>query len=156
MVGQKTYQKVIKTKEANDQARQMYGKAIALDPVYALAYTRSAITHWTEWSFGWSQDPQSLERAFELAQRALALDDSLPEGRSVLGNVYSWKKQHEKAIAELEKSVALNPNYADGIATLGDIQRNLSYQTQGGSISLPAQSRQNRTISAGSYIWWKA
>jgi adenylate cyclase len=38
-----------------------------------------------------------------------------------LGNLYLWKKQHERAIAEIEKSVALNPNYADGIATLGNI-----------------------------------
>jgi tetratricopeptide (TPR) repeat protein len=36
-----------------------------------------------------------------------------------LGEVYLWKKQHEQAIAELEKAIALNPNDADGLAMLG-------------------------------------
>jgi adenylate cyclase len=39
----------------------------------------------------------------------------------VLGEVYLWKKQHERAIAELEKAIALNPNAADQLAELGNI-----------------------------------
>ncbi len=109
------------TKEANAQARQMFEKAIDLDPEYALAYCRLGLTHLMEWAFGWTQDPQSLEQAFELAQRAIALDDSLPEAHSVLGDVYLWKKQHEQAIAELEKTIALDPNDADGLTDLGSI-----------------------------------
>jgi len=70
---------------------------------------------------GWSQDSRSLERAFELAQRAIALDDSLPEAHAILAEVYLWRKQHEQAVAELEKTIALNPNDADGIARLGNI-----------------------------------
>jgi adenylate cyclase len=66
------------TKEANAQARQMLEKAIELDPQYAQAYASLGLTYWTEWNWRWSQDPQNLERAFELAQKAIALDDSLP------------------------------------------------------------------------------
>ena len=109
------------TEEANDQARLMFEKAIDLDPEFALAYALLGLTHVHEWSFGWSQDPQSLEQAFELAQRAIALDDSLPLGHFISGEVYLWKKQHEQAIAELEKTIALNPNDADWIAGLGNI-----------------------------------
>lgn len=109
------------TKEANLQARQMFERAIDLDPEFALAYALLGLTHAQEWSLGWSQDPQSLEQAFELAQRAIALDDSLPLGHYVLGEVYLWRKQHEQAIAELEKAIALSPSDADGIAGLGDI-----------------------------------
>jgi adenylate cyclase len=69
----------------------------------------------------WSQDPQCLERAFELAQRAGDLDDTLSEAHFVLGEVYLWKKEHERAIAEIEKSIAMSPNYADAIAELGDV-----------------------------------
>jgi len=99
----------------------MYERAIDLDPEFAAAYAFLGLTHFHEWSLGWSQDPQSLEQAFELAQRAIALDDSLPEAPAILGEVYLWKKQHEKAITELEKTIALNPNDADGIARLGNI-----------------------------------
>ncbi|TET85022.1 MAG: tetratricopeptide repeat protein, partial [Desulfobacteraceae bacterium] len=109
------------TKEANIQARQMYERAIDLDPEFAAAYALLGLTHFHEWSLGWSQDPQSLEQAFELAQRAIALDDSLPKAHAILGEVYLWKKRHEQAIAELEKTIALNPNDADGIARLGNI-----------------------------------
>jgi adenylate cyclase len=45
----------------------------------------------------------------------------MPEGHSLLGKVYLWKKQYDQAIAELEKTIALNPNYADGLASLGEI-----------------------------------
>ena len=70
---------------------------------------------------GWSQDPQPLEHAYELAQRAITLDESLPLGHAILGEVYLHKKQYEKAIAEQEKTIALSPNDADGIAGLGGI-----------------------------------
>ena len=109
------------TKEANAQARKMFERAIDLDLEYALAYSLLGFTHLLEWTFGWSQDPQSLEHAFELAQRAISLDESMPEAHSLLGKVYLWKKQYDKAIAELEKTIALNPNYADGLASLGEI-----------------------------------
>jgi len=107
------------TKEANVQARQMYERAIDLDPEFAPAYALLGLTNLHEWSLGWSQDPQSLEQAFELVQRAIVLDNSLPLGHRFLGEVYLWKKQHEQAIAELEKAIALNPNDADGLAMLG-------------------------------------
>jgi adenylate cyclase len=73
------------------------------------------------WTHGWSQDPQLLDRAFELAKRALGLDDSLPEAHRILGDVYLYRKQHEKAIAELERAIGLNPNYADAFAGLAEV-----------------------------------
>jgi adenylate cyclase len=38
-----------------------------------------------------------------------------------LGKAYLWKKQYEKAIAELEKAIALSPNDADQLVGLGYI-----------------------------------
>ena len=74
-----------------------------------------------EWIWQWSQDPQTLERAFALTQKAIALDDSLPLAHSVLGWVYVFKKQHERAIAEGEQALTLAPNDAEGHANLGAI-----------------------------------
>ena len=62
----------------------MFEKAIALDPQYAEAYAWLGWTYSLEWIFRWSQDPQTLERAFALAQQAVALDDSLPVAHSLL------------------------------------------------------------------------
>jgi len=109
------------TKEASGKAHEMFQKAIELDPGYALAYSRLGLAYLHEWTHGWSQDPRSLEFAFKMAQRAIALDESLPEAHRILGDVYLWNKDHPHAIDELEKAIALNPNYADAIAGLGEV-----------------------------------
>jgi adenylate cyclase len=109
-------------KEANAQARQMFERAVELDPQYAGAYAALSLTYFLDWFYRWSPDPtQSLERAFEMAQRAVVLDDSLPGPHQVLGFVYVWKKQHAQAITEAERAIPLNPNDADGYETLGRI-----------------------------------
>jgi len=108
------------SKGSNVQARQMFEEAIALDPENAGAYTMLAWTHMMEVWFGWSKSPgTSMERAVELAQKALALNDTLDSPHSLLGNIYLVKRQYEKAIAEAERAVALNPNGADAHAHLG-------------------------------------
>ena len=107
------------TKEANVQARQMYEKAIELDPQYAQAYTFLGLTYWLDWYLQWNPDSQNLGRAFELTQKAVALDDSLPMAHTLLGWVYLMKTQHAQAIAEMERDVSISPNSADGYVSLG-------------------------------------
>jgi adenylate cyclase len=109
------------TKEWNAQARQMFEKAIELDPQYAEAYQSLGWTYLGEFINQWSQDPQILEQAFALAQKAIALDDSLPIAHMALGEVYLYRKQHEQAIAEAQRAIALEPNNADGHVILADI-----------------------------------
>jgi adenylate cyclase len=101
------------TKESNAQARQMYEKALALDPQYAEAYAWLGWIHYREWAFRWTVDPQTLDRALALAHQAVALDDSLPIGHSLLSNAYAFKQQYDQAIAEGERAIALDPNSAD-------------------------------------------
>jgi adenylate cyclase len=99
----------------------MYEKAIALDPRYAQAYASLGWTYLIEWVWQWNPDPQTLDRALELAQKAVALEDSLPLVHSLLGYVYLWRKQHEQAVAEGARAIALDPNDAEGYMTLGSI-----------------------------------
>jgi len=139
------------TKEANDLARQMHQKAIDLDPKFAAAYALLGLTHSQEWSMGWSQDPRSLEHAFELAQRALAIDDSLPSGYAILGEVYLWKKQHEKAIAVQKKAIALSPNDADAIAGLGGILTWAGRPEE--TIRLVKKAMRLNPINPTEYLW---
>jgi TolB-like protein/Flp pilus assembly protein TadD len=101
------------TKEGNAQARQLWEKAVTLDPEYAEAYAQLARTYTWEWAFHWSVDPQTPKRAFELARKALALDDTLPTAHSRLGQLYSLQQQYDQAIAEGERAIALDPSNAD-------------------------------------------
>jgi adenylate cyclase len=109
------------SKESNIQARQMYEKAIALDPAFAMAYAGLAWTYYEEWANQWNQNPQSLERASELAKKAVALGNSLPSAHRLLGHIYLLKRQYEEAIAEQEEAVKLDPNNADSYASLADV-----------------------------------
>jgi len=109
------------TPDENSKARQLFRKAIGLDGKYALGYSWLGWTHWMVWAFGWSVDPQSVDKALELAKKALSLDESLPEVHGLLGKIYLWKKQHDLALAELKRAIALAPNYADVIAGLGEV-----------------------------------
>ncbi len=108
------------TKEATLQARQVFEKAINLDPNCAQAYAAVSMTHLTDWSYQWSQDPQqSLEKALETARQAVTLNDALPEAHFTLGNVLLWEKQYDQAITETERAIALDPNFANAYAWLG-------------------------------------
>lgn len=139
------------TKEAHAQARQMYERAIELDPKYAEAHALLGLIYWLEWAFQWSQNPQTLERAFVLAQRAIALDDFLPRAHTVLGLIYLWKKQHEQAIAEAERAIALNPNGADGYWTLADILNFAGRPEQ--AIGLAEQAMRLNPLYPSAYIF---
>ena len=99
----------------------MYEKAIELDPDYARAHSFLAWIHLNDWQLGWSAArQQSLDHAFELAQKALKLDDSDSQAHAALGEIYLWKKQYERAVAESHKSLALNPNNANSYVNLAD------------------------------------
>jgi len=99
------------TKQDNDTARHLFEEAIALDPKYACAYINLGMTYFWDARNGWSEFPaKSIQRALELTQKALTMDDSLDLGHSLLGAIYLVMRQHDKAIAEGERAVALNPN----------------------------------------------
>ena len=109
------------TKQANTVARNMFQKAIDLDPQYAIAYSQLGNTHMMEWSFGWSQDPATLERAFDLAQQAITLDELEPMAHGLLSNVYLWKKEYDRAIEEVKKALEIDPNNADRLLILAGV-----------------------------------
>lgn len=107
------------SKDDNAQARQLCEKAIALEPTYAPAYSCVGWAYWAEWVYGWTQDPQILERALELGQKATALDDSLPIAYELVGATYLFKREYVQAIAELERAIVLGPNWGSAYTVLG-------------------------------------
>jgi len=108
------------TKKDNDQARLMFEKAIEIEPNFAGAYAGLGFTYYEQWAMQWSQDPQSLDRALELAREAIAVDESFSEAYTLLSHVYLWKKQHTQAIAAIKRTIELDPNDADSYADLAE------------------------------------
>jgi adenylate cyclase len=103
------------------QACGPFERAISLDPTFAAAYAALGWAYWLDWVFQWDVNPRTMERAFALAQQAIALDDALPTSHRLLSDVYLWNKQHDQAIAAAERAIALDPNDAESYATLAQI-----------------------------------
>ena len=102
------------TKQDNNTARQMFEEAIPLDPNFIWPYVNLGLTHFTDARNGWGESPtKSLQKAFELAQKALAMDDSVDLAHSLLAAIYLVMRQHDKALSAAERAVALNPNGTD-------------------------------------------
>jgi adenylate cyclase len=111
------------TKEGSQKARGLLEKAIELDPKYADAYSYLGWTY--GWAVGnqWSKNPQEdLKRADELAQKALALDDSNLLAMTLISQDDWMEGRYDQAVADSERAVALNPNYAQGYLLLGEAQ----------------------------------
>jgi adenylate cyclase len=107
------------TKVDNAQAQQLFKEALALDSGFADAWCFLGETYQAEWYFGWSEHAaQSIARATELAQKAIALDDSSPCPYILLDIIHLWRRDYDQAIAYGEKAVALEPNHADATVRL--------------------------------------
>jgi TolB-like protein/Tfp pilus assembly protein PilF len=107
----------LRFEEAQAQAaRDMYEKAIALDPALASAYAHLALVETRGWWVG--RSPEALERAYKLAKKAVALDENDGWCHSVLGYVELERRQFDRAEFHINRAVALNPNYPDSIGFL--------------------------------------
>ena len=97
-------------RESNALARRMAEEAIALDPKYANAYAFLGATHMNDVYIGTGNPRESIAKAIELNQKALAMNGSLADAHSRLGVLYSWSGRYDEGIAEAERGVELDPN----------------------------------------------
>jgi adenylate cyclase len=104
------------------QAQQLFMEAINLDNTFVWPLTFLGFTHMFELIYRWSNSPiKSFQEAERCAENALALNDSFDVAHTLLGWIYLFKRQHEKAIREGEIAIKLNPNGAEAHAQLAFI-----------------------------------
>ena len=114
------------TKEDYDKARPLFEEAILLEPEFVWPYVYLGYLHNGSAARGWSESPaKSFQTAFELAEKALAIDDSHDGAHSLLAGYYNMTRQYDKALSEAEKAVTLNPNAFDARMIMGSILGNL-------------------------------
>jgi adenylate cyclase len=98
----------------NNLARGIGEEALTMCPEVPMGYLLMAYVNSSDYWLGSTSSPrESIEKAIELVQKALAMDDTLAEAHGLLGYLYTQKREYEKGIAEGERAVALNPGVAN-------------------------------------------
>jgi len=103
------------TRSGNVEARNLLGRAVAINPDFAAAHAFIGFTHVNDYINGWAEVPeQSLQIGLEIAERAVQLDEAEPQGHSVLAVALGFNRQTDRGLAEARRSVALAPSFAPG------------------------------------------
>jgi TolB-like protein/Tfp pilus assembly protein PilF len=102
-------------------AHQLFEQAVALDPDYARACAQLAISHTNRWMHGMSESSKDLDRAFELANRAIVLDAENSVCHSALFWVQFYRRRYDEAEFHARKALALNPNRPNALASMADL-----------------------------------
>jgi TolB-like protein/class 3 adenylate cyclase/Tfp pilus assembly protein PilF len=105
---------------AGEEARKLFEQAIALDPGYAKAYALLANIELTDWFRDFAAQ-ESLDHAFALAQKAVALDPNDPSSQLAVARVHQARGAYALAEFHYGKARDLNPNSALLMAGLGDL-----------------------------------
>ena len=121
LVGQQYIKK--RTRQGYEQAMSAFQRALQIDPDYARAYGAMAVTLTRGYRYLWTDLSlvEARERALELANKAVELNQSSPQIYWSLGYVQLHRREYDAAENAAKKSVALSPNYADGYALLANI-----------------------------------
>jgi adenylate cyclase len=108
------------TREAIAQAKAMYRRAIEIDPNFAAPHAGLSLATISDYVSDWAADPEeALDEAERWARRALELDDQEPVSHMALGNVMLWRRNHDGALDECRRMIALDPNFAQGHSATG-------------------------------------
>jgi adenylate cyclase len=96
----------------NLQSQHDFEQAIRLDPTFARAYGMLSYALVQAYFCGWSQEPEAtLDRAHELAQKAVALGGDDYDNYWSLAVVLLYRHEYERAFAFYARALAASPNY---------------------------------------------
>ena len=106
------------------QARSLLRRAVEIDPNSRQRYAALAETYFTATSMGWAElhHLEAVGRAEDMANKALALDESDVRAHVTLGRIHIFYQRYDQARVEMDRAIALNPNDAHALAGRGNIR----------------------------------
>jgi adenylate cyclase len=113
---------IAETAEANQQARSLYEQALELEPKSIPALLGIGWSYLIDLYGRWNRlEDDGLERAHQMARKALSIDNSDYRVHLLLSNVLRGQRQYSTSLAHCQQAMALNPNDADGAAQMGNL-----------------------------------
>ena len=98
------------TKDGNVRAREMFERALELDPAYSPAFTGMAYILNRDLLLDNAKSfDDTAARCLDAAERAVALDETSSIARTALVRALNWFDQYDTAIEEAKRAVDLNP-----------------------------------------------
>jgi class 3 adenylate cyclase/TolB-like protein len=110
------------TRESNDDAQDMFQRAIDLDPSYAGAYAELGLSLVEAVASGWTDFiADDLARAEALAQKALSLDPASTTAYRLLAEVHLMRRRFDLALGQIDRALEINPSDAACFSMRGEI-----------------------------------
>src|SRR5262249_46452927 len=108
------------TRDSNDEAQDMFQRAIDLDPSYAAAYAELGLTLIEAVASGWTEFiADDLARAEALAQKALLLDPATTTAYRLLAEVHLARRRFDLALGQIDRALEINPSDAESFLLRG-------------------------------------
>ena len=101
------------------EAFRMIDEVLQRDPKNAMALADLAFNwHWAA-LFGWTTEPEAMERMADAGRRAVAADDQDAMAHTSLAVYELFSNRHDDAIRRLHRAIALDPNSSFARGYLG-------------------------------------
>lgn len=148
------------TLESDLKARNFFNEALKIDPNYAHAYTGISMTYFNEWSCQlWERWDVSSKGARKYAMKALEIDENDYRALMVMGRIYLYTEEYEKAEHLLRKSVRMNPNDAKNLMRVANSMVYLGLADESEKLYKKANMlnpiQQDHYFTYGSFIYFE-
>jgi serine/threonine protein kinase/Tfp pilus assembly protein PilF len=105
----------MRTERSYRKALEFFGQAIKEDPSYALAYVGIADCYNLLGWYGFLSPREAFLKSRDAAQKAIRIDETLPEARASLGWInVNYDRDWEAAEREYKRALEGKPSYASG------------------------------------------
>jgi eukaryotic-like serine/threonine-protein kinase len=127
-----------------DSAVQVFERALAIDPGYALAYAGLGDAYWKKYER--NKEPSWIDKSREACQQAIRLDGRLSSAHTCLGTLSAGTGNYQEGAQEFERAAETEPTNDDAFRGLADAYDHLGK-------SQDAEKTYRRAIELRPYYW---
>lgn len=113
------------------EAQHLFEETIRLEPRSPVGYAAGALTYWVEAISGLSDAPsRSLDRATQLARKAISLGDVTGYAHMVMAHVHLTRREFDEAMMEASRAVSDRPSCPAAYTIKASVLTYLGFSTE--------------------------